>query len=323
MATIKNLVTGELVELRVHHLIGRKSGAVDTFLSSPDVSQMHSTIKWNGAEWSVEDFSRNGTWMDHKKLVPRQAYTMKNGSVIRFGKKNESCWEVVDLMPPVASLEKVSDSGVIIELEDSMLIPGQEIPAASIFKDGLGNWLCDIDGDINPLENNQIVNINNEMWRFYSDQPHYLTKNYEGEHLSSGTVAIFNTSLDEEHVSLTLKNKEAVFDLGERIHHYLLLVLARKRIEDRNAGLDSLTQGWIETSELVQMLGIDESHANIQVYRARQQVMKAVSLKDLKTNIVERRNGSLRFGLQNIQIIRGALIESDSISLENSQMMTA
>ena len=61
---------GGIIPVCAHHLIGR-SRALNTVLRSADVSAQHVAISWNGAAWTVRDLaSRNGTWLDGRRLDP-------------------------------------------------------------------------------------------------------------------------------------------------------------------------------------------------------------------------------------------------------------
>ena len=83
----------------------------------------------------------------------------------------------------------------------------------------------------------------------------------------------FDVSQNEEHVSLQVDVDGKVNHLGERNHHYLILMLARQYIQD--VGLELLPSecGWIDKNVLCRMLGQNESHLNIQVFRFRKQIM--------------------------------------------------
>ena len=55
----------------------------------------------------------------------------------------------------------------------------------------------------------------------------------------------FNVSQDEEETQLSLRVDDQEMDLGTRSHHYLLLLLARTRIQDKDAGHESDVQAGV------------------------------------------------------------------------------
>lgn len=124
----------------------------------------------------------------------------------------------------------------------------------------------------------------------------------------------FQVSLNEEHafLKIALDNRTEV-DLGERVHHYSLLTLARRRLDDARQGVDPSSQGWIEVDSLARMLGIDPSHLNIQLFRARCQIARALPPGTQLPGLIERRRGELRLGELPFQIVRGSRLEGSIV----------
>ncbi|MES2153366.1 MAG: hypothetical protein V4508_26595 [Pseudomonadota bacterium] len=123
----------------------------------------------------------------------------------------------------------------------------------------------------------------------------------------------FQVSLNEEHayLKLALDGKEEI-DLGERAHHYSLLTLARRRLNDAAHGLDPSSQGWVETLQLSRMLGLDPACLNIQIFRARRQIAHALPPGAQLPDIIERRRGEVRLGTLKFCIVRGSQLEGES-----------
>jgi hypothetical protein len=93
-------------------------------------------------------------------------------------------------------------------------------------------------------------------------------------------------------------------DLGSRSHNYLLLTLARKRLEDTSNGLPETSCGWTYQEDLVAGLNVEPPALNLDVYRLRQQ-FGAVGVADA-ANIIERRprTRQLRIGTAHIAVVR-------------------
>ena len=122
----------------------------------------------------------------------------------------------------------------------------------------------------------------------------------------------FHVSLNEEHVFLRLvPARGATIDLGERVHHYCLLTLARQRLHDARLGADVSSQGWLAVEALARMLGLEQTHLNIQIYRARQHVGAALPSELLGDALLERRRGEVRFGALPFRIVRGTILEGE------------
>ncbi len=122
----------------------------------------------------------------------------------------------------------------------------------------------------------------------------------------------FQVSLNEEHSSLSVDGCRAgSVDLGERAHHYSLLTLARQRLADAQRGIEPEGQGWIETERLSKMLGMDVSHLNIHLHRARTQISLAMAAEPQLPDLVQRRRGELRLAAVPFKIVRGACLEGE------------
>lgn len=120
----------------------------------------------------------------------------------------------------------------------------------------------------------------------------------------------FTVSLNEEHAFLRIAlDRAGEIDLGERVHHYSLLILARQRLADAGRGLDPSSQGWTDAAQLSRMLGLEPAHLNIQLHRARAQVARALPDGLCLPELVERRRGELRLGALPFRIVRGSQLE--------------
>jgi hypothetical protein len=122
-------------------------------------------------------------------------------------------------------------------------------------------------------------------------------------------LLIFNVSLNEEHVMISIHHGLTAVYLGERSHHCSLLALARLRLHDAGRGVDPSSQGWTDTDRLAQGLGIDEAHLNIHIFRARKLFGAALAGMPSLPNIIERRRCECRLGGFRFQIVRGSVLE--------------
>lgn len=122
----------------------------------------------------------------------------------------------------------------------------------------------------------------------------------------------FHVSLNEEHVFLRMvPTYGGAIDLGERVHHYCLVTLARQRLHDARRGIDPSSQGWLAVEQLAKMLGLEATHLNIQIYRARQHIASALPPGVDGSVVVERRRGEIRYGALPFRIVMGSRIEGE------------
>ncbi|GAA3915811.1 hypothetical protein [Litoribacillus peritrichatus] len=128
---------------------------------------------------------------------------------------------------------------------------------------------------------------------------------------------IFTVSADSWHVCLTIKYNNRCFDLGERVHHYVLLLMAQEytsqydHLVQRNMEIDPINLGWAERETLRDMIGDNETQFNVKICRAKKQICDVLGLDDMPNySPVSTRKGSIRLDCGNVTIIRGSKIES-------------
>jgi hypothetical protein len=65
----------------------------------------------------------------------------------------------------------------------------------------------------------------------------------------------FGVSLDEEYVRLHATCRDSTHDVTSRVPKYVLLLLARQRLSDAEAGLPDQNRGWLEQVRLAMDAG--------------------------------------------------------------------
>jgi len=163
------------------------------------------------------------------------------------------------------------------------LLPSVEAPELLICQTPDRRWLVSDRQGIRRLEEGHEVLLQGRRWRLRSTTASVLTLR-------------FGVSQDEEHVRLEILDGERRLELGERAHHESLLLLARRRRADLEAGYTPAECGWLDVVSLERMLGIDAFALNTHLFRARRQMAVALSAWGLSLDPVERRRGQVRFG---------------------------
>ncbi|GLQ99862.1 FHA domain-containing protein [Dyella mobilis] len=309
MAIVHHGATKEWCVLKANHVFGRHVDRTDTVLASADISQIHAAIGWRGDRWQIIDYSRNGTLLSGRRLPAGVWTDLQIEQHIRFSANELSDWTVIDLTPPGPVLVPRDEADTApLPLKTWNQLPDPHRPSTSIYQGLDGCWWLECGEDSIHLHNGQHITIADRSWRFLQRDVDIATLQAS----SSDQLPLhlhFRVSLDEEHVNLTLSTRDRTLDLGERSHHYLLATLARKRLADKQAGIDPLEQGWIGMDRLSRMLGMDPPHLNIQVYRARNQLVSALREHAFAPLIIERRRGDVRLGALAYDIARGSKLE--------------
>jgi len=170
-----------------------------------------------------------------------------------------------------------------VALSATTLLPNPEAPELLIFQTPDRRWLLSDRQGIRRLEEGQELLFQGRRWRLRHATAPALTMR-------------FYVSQDEEHVQLEIGDGERRLELGERSHHESLLLLARRRRADREAGYAPAGCGWLDVVTLEQMLGIDALALNTHLFRARRQIAAALADWGVSLDPVERRRGQVRFG---------------------------
>jgi len=299
--------------LRSHHIIGRNAETADTVVSRAIVSRVHAALEWTGANWQVRDLSRNGTWLRDTRLNPNESVAVAAGDKLFFGSPEAPAWELVDDSAPRSRLVGTSADAPHLDLEPFLLLPDADAPELALYYAPLRRcWLSTPVSSVSdepeetPIRHGDTLVAGGHSWTLFMAEAGDTTEPYPPTELRLPDFEfVFDLSLDEEVTQLTLQHDHKALDLGERTHHYLLLHLARIRAEHAREGLDAKSQGWIESSELARQLGVDLSHLNILIFRARKQLADNLGVVMDSAELVQRRKGRVRFGCSQFRIFKG------------------
>lgn len=301
VGALREATTGRRVTLTGRVVIGR-SHAARLRLSGRTVSSEHAVLWWHEG-WMLRDLgSRNGTFVDGDRLEAGQERRLAEGSVLRFG-TDSGQWVLSSVSPPVAAARCESTGDEVVAEDGILCLPSPDDPVRMIFVDPDGAWVAEDERVREPVADDQLLVIHDRPWRLMLPEDHRATWQAGSDEPGVQELLLsFEVSSDEEFVKLEVERGGKRTVLDPRAHHYLLLTLARRRVEDAEA--PPAQRGWIHRDDVMRMLMMDPQHLNVQIFRARQQ-FRQVGVTDAVA-IVERRSGTgqLRIGAWHIQISR-------------------
>ena len=310
MGTLFDPRTGERVVLRAEHVFGRNALRADTAIDDPGISLMHAVARWRNGRWVLSDHSRNGTFVDGRMLVPGEPFPLAVGAEVRLGLGESAAWQVQDVDEPVDALVPADSRQAVVALAPHNLLPSSAAPELCIYQTRPGLWILEQNGETRALKDGDRLQVGSAgEHRFVAAAPMDDTQVAEIVRDAAAPWLVMRLSLDEEHASLEVKDGAARTDLGERSHHYCLATLARRRMADQERGIEPGAQGWLGSGELARMLGMETTHVNIQIFRAREQLMTALPGLAALSRLIERRRGELRMGDLPFEIYRGDRLE--------------
>ena len=284
-------------------LVGRSS-LCDWQLIEEDVSAQHAAVRWTGKAWELQDLgSRNGTFVRGQRLAPGGRVVLLPGMRIRFGTRGPE-WLLHDASPPCTLAIRLRDRTRVVENAGTLVLPSDTDPQLVLFRDADGAWFAE-DGDhVREVADDQTLVVSDEPWRLRTEAP--VVETYQSNDRTSAIDALqlrFRVSSDEEHVEVSARLGGTETLVPPRVHHYLLLLLARCRLADIAKNPEATaTHGWIQQEQLSKMLRKSPLHINVEIYRARQQFAELGFTGAVK--LIERRRdtGELRMGCASLVI---------------------
>ncbi|GAA6169849.1 FHA domain-containing protein [Sessilibacter corallicola] len=308
MARIKHLDSHEEVELRACHTFGRRSDLVDSLIQEPEISKIHALIEYKNNNWFLKDLSKNGTWLNGKKLSTAKPTKIKIGDNWSFSPQSKQQWQLIDDSEPLNKLFCVNENQPPINLQSYTLLPDDENPTAAVyFEPSEHLWRLEYNengenGNFIDLSHNSTFFVNNRLWKVFLTETIYPTIEISSMDFKRSVEFVFSVSQDEETIQIGVNSDFGSFNLGERSHHELILYLARLRDQHKTQGVSTSEQGWCTKELISRELGLDENHINIYTYRARKQLSEATGNKVPAETLFERRRGQIRLGSENIII---------------------
>lgn len=275
-------------------LVGRSPGAA-LRIDDPHVSGEHATLVWTGRGWEVRDLgSRNGTFLGDERLAPGTPKALTAGARLAFGNASD-VWVFEDDAPPDAFAIHLGSGRVRRARDGQLALPDDVSPEVVAYTDRAGGWVVEVsDADPRPAADGEVLVAGGVSWRLFVPESQPGTATLDGGAHIDTVQLRFRVSRDEEHVELGVVHRGRETRLEAREHAYVLLTLARLRLQD--ASMPPSEQGWVDRDRLLRMLGLDTNGLNVAIYRARGHLAKAGV--DGSAGIVEVRRGQRRIGLE-------------------------
>jgi hypothetical protein len=310
VGSIRELSSGQTRVLEPEHIVGRASAPGCSQTLAPGyVSGVHAVFRWTGEGWELRDLnSRNGTYLDGQRLQPAGSLPVKLGSRIGFGTRAGE-WEVVDTTGPEVMVVPLGGGDPVRLCGEMIPLPSRDDPAVTIYRGADGGWALERpDEPVLPLGNGHVFEAAGRFWRFCCCDLGPGTLAASGLDAVRAPIEVerlqlaFAVSRDEEHVQLRAAYGDRRIDLGAHSYHYLLLTLARQRLQDAAEGLPDTSCGWVDIEDLARDPSMAPPRLNIDVFRIREQ-FESVGVVDAP-KIVERRARprQLRIGTPYISI---------------------
>ena len=278
-----------------------RHAACDLRIDDPRVSAEHASLRWVGDHWELRDLgSRNGTFIGGRRLDPSERVPLAAGAMFKLGGSVEL--SLVDASAPVASARHATSGAQRFAIEGLLVLPDDERPEVSIFEDASGRWVAEAGDETREVQDRDVVVADGDGW--IMDLPSSASATMEASTVAPTleTIALrIAVSRNEEHVEVTVVLGDGTtHHLPPRSHNYLLLTLARARIDDTSGS--AAERGWVDRDELCRMIAADQRTLNVDVFRVRRQ-FATLSILGAAGIIARRpRTGELRLGTERVEV---------------------
>jgi FHA domain len=299
---------GRLITLPARALVGRSSMCA-VVIDDPRASAEHAVLTWTGEHWEVRDLgSLNGTSLDGHRLATGQRAPLHRDSRLAFGGGDE--WILADDRSAGPGARNETTSELVHSTSGILALPSVDDPRATVSRRTDGQWLIELGTELRTAMDGDHVDIDGVRWRLFLPSelgPVPETLKADGSPLLFGSISLwFAPSMDEEHVDVRVRADDGnESSLAPRSSHYMLLTLARARIEDARAGVALDEQGWRYATDLARMLQYSAERLNLEIFRSRALFAK-LGFAD-SAGLIERRPASrqLRIGVARLHVTRG------------------
>lgn len=279
-------------------LIGRSS-ACQLRVECPETSGEHALLRWRSGVWELQDLhSRNGTYIDGRRLRPGGQIGLAEGARLGFGHPDQ--YTLFDVGPPRLHAVGIHPPYPTVHAaDDLLLLPDPErIEAVVRLRDR--RWWLERDDEVHPLTDGELVHTRGGTWRIHAPVLPALTRDSDDVAPRLAALALRFVIGADGTIDLLAFRGDTPIDLKARAHNNLLLALARVRLDDRALRSDEC--GWVDQDALLRQLGYDSNRLHVEIHRIRRQFVTAGFLD--ATNIIERSEGTrqLRIGISRLEI---------------------
>ncbi len=230
-------------------------------------------LKWASSEWLLRDLgSTNGTWVNGELIAKGRDCVVGEGTQIAFGSQRLA-WHLADAHPPEPMVVPVGGGDPVLHSRRGDRYPFYTKGKCQHFS--RFGWCLDARSGRPSDADSARQRLRRARGRLALLLPHTMasTVPLQSVRLLEGSGLQFEVSSDEESVTLTIDTGRELVHLGESNTFYLLLTLARLRLQEQDQRPPAEV-GWVHREQLIRMLRCDPQLLNVWVCRIRSKLVK-------------------------------------------------
>ena len=318
MAYITFSNSDKIEHLHNPHLFGRNNAAADSSLNNELISRNHASIEWQDGEWLIQDFSRNGTWVNGRQLQQHTPQKLDLNDTVKLGNDDGSgvSFKVNQLEKPQNLIYRPYPTLQIIPINSSNLIPNASSPDFGLYYclDRNGWFSQEFNAEnksIKELETgphshgSEILCAGNR-WNLFllnNDKSTPAKKTDAMPHINDVEFQVaFNRA--EDNIRLTLITKDAELNLEQQSYNTLIAQLINLQQQSPD--------GWVSFEDLSKATKKNQANINLQLFLLKRDVSS--QLKNYKglLKLINLKQNSLRLGINNYSIYRNGKLDQTS-----------
>lgn len=260
-------------------------------LADKRVSWDHARLSWLRDGWWLRDLnSTNGTWVDGRRLTADDRVPLAVGQKLSFG-HHSICYRVDNIDAPRFRLRSQTDDRVICPTNTLVGLPSDDDPRLTVCL-GVRGWAIEDGSQVRPLVDQETIEFGGERWQVelppITDDVAETGTQREQPLVDVRDLALeLRVTADREDISAIATVDGRPFQLPNRSHHELLLLLVEARLAGKQQGVPDEEAGWMTLDEATRSAAVGINKLNLDIFRLRRE-FEGLGLRDPR-QLVERR----------------------------------
>ncbi|HEY5955590.1 MAG TPA: FHA domain-containing protein [Polyangiaceae bacterium] len=261
-------------------------------LADKRVSWDHARLSWLRDGWWLRDLnSTNGTWVDGRRLGSDDRVPLTVGQRLSFGHHSIS-FLVNNIDPPRFRLRSLSDDRVVCPQNTLVGLPSDEDPRLTVSL-GVRGWSLEDASQVRLLTDQEIIEFGPERWQVelppVTDEVAETGTQREQPLIDVRELSLeLHVTADREDISAKATVDGRSYQMPNRSHHELLLLLVEARISAKQRGASEEEAGWMTLDEATRSAAVGINKLNLDIFRLRRE-FEGLGLRDPR-QLIERRD---------------------------------
>lgn len=281
---------GRRITLGSQCLIGRAPHC-RVRLADKRVSWDHARLSWVRDGWWLRDLnSTNGTWVDGRRLAADDRVPLSVGQKLSFGHHSIS-YRVANNDAPKFRLRSLVDERVICPTNTLIGLPSDEDPRLTVCL-GVRGWSIEDSNQVRLLNDQETIEFGGERWQVelppVTDDVAETGTQREQPLIDVRDLTLeLHVTADREDIGATAIVDGRAYQLPNRSHHELLLLLVEARLSAAERGAPDEEAGWMTLDEATRSAAVGINKLNLDIFRLRRE-FEGLGLRDPR-QLIERR----------------------------------